>query len=200
MNVSLKDWAIPILAIQILAIDLLAEIMPLTCLTFDPAFEGIMKRPPRDLGEHILNKFTSLEVIFLGLLIGTMAFGNYAFFMIRQGTTFTINSVDPLLYAQATTITYLTIAFCQYVNILSHRFERASIFNANLFSNRILLGSIGGSILLILLVVHTPGLRDFLRFAPLSWIDWLYVLGAAALYLIAFEVLKLFKRLRRARS
>ena len=198
--VSLKDWAIPILAIQILAIDLLAEIMPLTCLTFDPAFEGIMKRPPRDLGEHILNKVTSLEVLFFGLLIGTMAFGNYAFFMIRQGTTFTINSVDPLLYAQATTITYLTIAFCQYVNILSHRFERASIFNAHFFSNRILLGSIGGSILLILLVVHTPGLRDFLRFAPLSWIDWLYVLGAAALYLIAFEVLKLFKRLRRARS
>jgi len=194
--VSLKDWAIPILAIQILAIDLLAEIMPLTCLTFDPAFEGIMKRPPRDLGEHILNKVTSLEVIFFGLLIGGLAFGNYAFFMIRQDTIFTTSSADPLLYAQATTITYLTIAFCQFVNILCHRFEQTSIFHANFFSNRILLGSIGGSILLVLLVVHTPGLRDFLRFAPLSWIDWLYVLGAAALYLIAFELLKIIKRIR----
>jgi Ca2+-transporting ATPase len=198
--VALKDWAIPILAIQILAIDLLAEIMPLTCLTFDPAFEGIMKRPPRDLGEHILNRITSLEVIFFGLLIGILAFANYALFMSRVGTTFTLDSVDPLLYARATTITYLTIAFCQFVNILSHRFERASIFNVNFFSNRILLGSMGGSILLVLLVVHTPVVRDFLRFAPLSWIDWLYVLGAAAIYLVAFEVLKIFRRIRLVKS
>jgi len=192
--VAWKNWAIPIFAIQILAIDLLAEIMPLTCLTFDPAFEGIMKRPPRDLKEHILGRITSLEVIFLGLLIGTLAFANYALFMSRQGTVFTMDSVDPLLYARATTITYLTIAFCQFVNILSHRFERLSVFNSNFFSNRILLGSIGGSILLILVVVHTPGVRDFLRFAPLAWIDWLYVLGAAALYLFVFEALKLFRR------
>ncbi|MBN2539820.1 MAG: cation-transporting P-type ATPase [Deltaproteobacteria bacterium] len=192
--VALKDWAIPIFAIQILAIDLLAEIMPLTCLTFDPGFEGIMKRRPRDLGEHILNRITSLEVIFLGLIMGTLAFVNYALFMSRQGTVFTMDSVDPLLYARATTITYLTIAFCQFVNILSHRFERTSIFNSNFFSNRILLGSIGGSILLVLLVVHTPVVRDFLRFAPPSPIDWIYVLGAAALYLFVFEALKMFKR------
>ncbi|MBW2674009.1 MAG: cation-transporting P-type ATPase [Deltaproteobacteria bacterium] len=192
--VTLKGWAIPIFAIQILAIDLLAEIMPLTCLTFDPGFEGIMKRPPRDLGEHILNRITSLEVMFLGLIMGTLAFVNYALFMSRQGTVFTMDSLDPLLYARATTITYLTIAFCQFVNILSHRFERTSIFNSNFFSNRILIGSIGGSILLVLLVVHTPGVRDFLRFAPPSPIDWLYVLGSAALYLFAFEALKMFKR------
>lgn len=193
--VAMKDWAIPILAIQILAIDLLAEIMPLTCLTFDPGFEEIMERPPRDLGEHILNRITSIEVIFFGLLIGTLAFVNYALFMSRQGTTFTLNSADPILYARATTITYVTIAFCQFMNILSHRFERSSIFNGNFFSNRILLGSIGGSIVLILLVVYTPVVRNFLRFAPLSWIDWLYVLGAVALYLAAFEVLKIFRRI-----
>lgn len=45
-GVAMKNWAIPILAIQILAIDLLAEVLPLTCLTFDPPDEGIMKMPP----------------------------------------------------------------------------------------------------------------------------------------------------------
>lgn len=195
--VTIKDWAIPILAIQILAIDLLAEIMPLTCLTFDPGFEGIMKRPPRDLKEHILNRITSMEVIGLGLLIGVLAFSNYALFMNRHGITFTIGSADTLLYARATTITYLTIAFCQFANILSHRFERTSIFRGDFFSNPLLLLSIGGSIILILIVVHTPGVRDFLRFAPISLIDWTHVLGAAALYLAAFELLKMFRRLRK---
>jgi len=40
--VAAGNWAIPILAIQILAIDLLAEIMPLTALTFDPPGDNIM--------------------------------------------------------------------------------------------------------------------------------------------------------------
>ena len=194
--VAMKDWAIPILAIQILAIDLLAEIMPLTFLTFDPPPEGIMKAPPRNPEEHILNRITSMEVIAFGLLIGGLAFANYALFMARQGVVFTLGHADPLLYARATTVTYLTIAFCQFTNILSHRFEHESIFNRNFFSNRVLLGSIAGSIGLIMVVVYTPGLRDFLRFAPVSWTDWLYVLGSAAVYLLAFETLKCFKRIR----
>ena len=189
---AVKDWAI-----QILAIDLLAEIMPLTFLTFDPPSEGVMKAPPRNLGEHILNRITSMEVIALGILIGGLAFANFALFMGRQGVVFTLDHADPILYARGTTITYLTIAFCQFDNILSHRFEHESIVNRNFFSNRILLGSIAGSIGFILVVVCTPGLSDFLRFAPVSWTDWLYVLGAAAVYLLAFEILKYVKRLRR---
>jgi Ca2+-transporting ATPase len=198
--VALKDWAIPILAIQILAIDLLAEIMPLTCLTFDPASDGIMKAPPRNLDEHILNRVTSVQVIFFGLLIGVLAFSNFALFMQRQGIIFTTDNFDTLLYARATTITYLTIAFCQFVNILSHRFEHASIFNRNFFSNRILLLSIAGSIALILFVVYVPGIRDFLRFAPLSLIDWIYVLGGSGIYLLVFEVLKLLKRAHNSKA
>lgn len=44
--VALWDWAIPMLAIQILAIDLLAEIVPLTFLTFDPSSKEVMTSPP----------------------------------------------------------------------------------------------------------------------------------------------------------
>ena len=166
------------------------------CLTFDPPSDGVMKAPPRDLGEHILNKFTSLQVIFFGLLIGALAFANYVLFMFREGTVFSIGNTDPLLYARATTITYLTIAFCQYINILSHRFERESVFSRNFFSNKILLGSIAGSIALILIVVYTPVIRDFLHFGPLMPSDWIYVLGGAAIYLLVFEVMKAFKRMR----
>ncbi|MFC1534322.1 cation-translocating P-type ATPase [Thermodesulfobacteriota bacterium] len=198
--VALRGWAIPILAIQILAIDLLAEIMPLTCLTFDPPSEGSMKSPPRNLGEHILNRGTSLQVIFLGLLIGVLAFSNYWLFMIRNETSFNLDSADPILYAKATTITYMTIAFCQFLNILSHRFERTSLFNRNLFSNKILLGSIAGSIGLILIVVYIPIVRDFLRFAPMSAADWLYVLGAAGIFLLFFETMKIFKRIHNSKT
>jgi Ca2+-transporting ATPase len=195
--VAMRNWAIPILAIQILAIDLLAEIMPLTFLSYDPPPEDVMKRPPRDLGEHIVNLWTSLEVIFLGLIIGGLSFANYALFMSRSGTIFTIEAADPVLYARATTIAYLTIAFCQFANILSRRYEYGSIVNRNLFSNWILLLSILGSIALMIVAIYAPPVRTFLQFDPPGFVDWLYVIGAGFAYLLIFEIMKVFKRLRR---
>ncbi|MBU8922423.1 MAG: cation-translocating P-type ATPase [Bacteroidales bacterium] len=196
--VSLRGWAIPILAIQILAIDLLAEIMPLTFLTYDPPPEDVMMRPPRNIGQHILNRFTSLEVILLGLLIGGLSFANYALFMYRSGTVFSLEPADPLLYSTATTVTYVTIAFCQFVNILSRRNDRNSIFHRGFFSNRILHLSITGSIVLVLSAIYLPFISRFLNFTPIGVVDWLYVLGAAGVYLVAFEILKIFKRARTA--
>lgn len=193
--VSLKNWAIPILAIQILAIDLLAEIMPLTFLTFDPPSERVMTMPPRNLKEHILNKYTTLEVIFLGILIGGLSFANFALFMFREGITLMVDNADPVMYARGTTITYLTIAYCQFANILSRRYEYSSVFNRNFWTNKILLASIGGSIVIIFAGVYGPYISDFLRFARLSPTDWACVLGAAVIFLGVFELLKFFKRL-----
>jgi Ca2+-transporting ATPase len=194
--VALRNWAIPILAIQILAIDLLAEIMPLTCLTFDPPGEGIMKMPPRRQSSHIMNLASSTEVALLGLLIGALAFVNYALYMFREGVTLTTDMVGLAHYARATTLSYLTIAYCQFVNILSRRNERTTLFNGNFFSNRIILISIAVSIGLIFLGVCGPAVGNFLSFACPRAGDWVYVLGAAAIYLIVFEIIKLFKRRR----
>jgi Ca2+-transporting ATPase len=195
--VALRNWAIPILAIQILAIDLLAEIMPLTFLTFDPPSERVMQSPPRNIEDHIMNRYTSTEVIFLGFLIGVLSFANFALFMFREGVTLTVDNADTLLYARGTTLSYLTIAFCQFANILSRRHEYTSIFNRNFWENKILLWSIVGSIALTGVVIFGPYISDFLRFARPSLIDVLYVLGAAGVFLCSFELLKVYKRLRR---
>ncbi len=195
--VALRGWAIPILAIQILAIDLLAEIMPLTFLTYDPPPDDAMKHPPRDLREHIINRWSFMEILFLGLIIGGLSFANYALFMHRSHTVFLVNGADPALYAKATTIAYLTIAFCQFANILSRRDEYRSVISRNFFTNRILLLSILGSIVLIVTAINAPVVRDFIQFRAPGLIDWLYVLGAGGAYLLIFEIMKGFKRLIR---
>ena len=195
--VAMGDWAVPILAIQILAIDLLAEVLPLTFLTFDPSSKGIMQEAPRDLEAHIMNKETSMEVLLLGALIGLLAFGNYAYSGIREGVTFLSGQASTVDYMRATTLAYLTIAFCQFVNVLSRRFHYSSVFNRNFFTNRILLWSIAGSAGLILLFVNIPVLAGFLYFAPLGLIDWLCVTGSTAIFLVVFELLKAGRRYRR---
>jgi len=194
--VSMKNWAIPILAIQILAIDLLAEILPLTALTFDPSDENIMREPPRDPAAHIMSRSAAAEVIFLGVLMGALAFVNFGLFMWRNGVTFTVDHADAFMYGRATTVTYLTIGYCQFINVLSRRYERTSLFNRNFWNNRTLLWSIVISIAMTSIAVYGPFINEWLAFARLSVVDWVYVLGSAAIYLAVFEFVKLSKRIK----
>jgi Ca2+-transporting ATPase len=189
---TLFGWPIPILAIQILSIDLLAEILPLTALTFDPGSENLMVTPPRDKDEHMVNKRTIPEVVFLGVLMGLLAFINFSTF--SNGS---INlTAEHSLYPRATTVTYLTIVICQFLNIMSRRYEYTTIFNSNFFSSRKMIYSLIISITLVLVVIYTP-LNYYLEFAPLLINDWLLVFSSGAVYLLAFEGIKWFKRSRR---
>ncbi len=193
---ALWNYPIPILAGQILAVDLLGEIGPLTLLTFDPPDRDVMTKPPRKPGEHILNIFSGMEITLLGTLIGGLAFLNFFLFMNREGITLTVDSVATINYFKATALSYSTIVFCQFFNILQRRSEHISLFNRNFFTNKILLFSIVISIGLVALAIYAPYISDFLSFGPITLTDWLFVLGAAAVFLGAFEVLKFFKRIR----
>ncbi|MBD3369976.1 HAD-IC family P-type ATPase [Candidatus Fermentibacteria bacterium] len=197
--VVIGDWAIPILAIQILAIDLLAEVMPLTCLTYDPPAKGVMKRQPRSQSTHIMNARSSTEVLFLGVLIGVLAFGNFGLYMLREGVTISEALSKSPHHLRAATLTYLTIAFCQLVNVLSRKHRFSSFFNRNLFDNKILTWSIVGSVALMLIAVSVPFVERFLYFMGPRPEDWLCVLGAAGIFLLFFEIMKMAKR-RRARG
>jgi Ca2+-transporting ATPase len=193
-GVALFGWPIPILVIQILAIDLLAEILPLTAFTFDPGSKDLMTSPPRKQQEHILNRYTMSEILFLGFLMGALGFVNFVLFMERTGVELTMTHY---LYSRATTLSYATIVFCQFANILSRRYAYDSFFNSNFWSNKKILWSVVISIGFTMTAIYTPCINSFLGFAPLTLIDWVSVLAAAALFLAAHEIIKAFKRSRR---
>ena len=168
--------------------------MPLTFLTFDPPAEGVMSSPPRDPKEHIVNRRSATEFIMLGILIGGLAFMNFLFFMQREGITLNVNDTNILPYFQVTALAYATIVICQYINILQWRYDRTSIFNRNLFTNKILLGSIVVSTGLVFLAIYAPFISDFLVFSGLKINDWGLVGLAALIFLFVFEVLKVLRK------
>ncbi|MGM0603252.1 MAG: cation-translocating P-type ATPase [Bacillota bacterium] len=188
---GILGWPIPILAIQILSIDLLAEILPLTALTFDPGSEQLMKFPPRESDEHIVNKRSFSEIAFLGVLMGVLGFINYSIFI--KGQLSLINE-GTLLYARATTISYLTIVACQWINIMSRRYEYTTIFSKNFFNNKKIIYSVLISIAMVLTVVYTPGINSYLGFAAVSASDWMKIISAAGVFLLAHESIKFYKR------
>jgi Ca2+-transporting ATPase len=194
VGVALFGWPIPILAIQILAIDLLAEILPLTALTFDPGSQDLMTTPPRSQEEHILNKYTMTEILLLGFLMGALGFINFGIFIQRTGTEL---NMAHSLYPRATTLSYATIVCCQLVNVLSRRYNYDSLFNRNFWSNKKMLWSIVISIGFTMTAIYTPLINRFIGFAPLTLNDWIAIVASAAVFLLAHEVIKLFKRSKR---
>jgi Ca2+-transporting ATPase len=192
---ALGNYPIPILAAQILAVDLLGEIGPLTLLTFDPPGKDTMTRPPRKIKEHLLTLISASEITSVGIVIGGLAFLNFLLFMRRGSISLTVDDINTVHYFKATALSYSTIVFCQFINILERRDERTSLFNKNFFSNKILLISIAISVGLVALVIYGPYISHFLAFAPITPTDWLFILGAAAIYLVIFEGLKLYKRM-----
>ena len=126
--------------------------------------------------------------------MGALGFANFAFFMGRTGSELTVTHE---LYSRATTLSYTTIVFCQFVNILSRRYKYDSFFNSNFWSNKKILWSVIISIGLTLTAIYTPFTNKFLGFAPLTFVDWGTVFGAAVIFLLAHEIIKAFKRFKR---
>ncbi|MGM0421258.1 MAG: cation-translocating P-type ATPase [Bacillota bacterium] len=188
---AMFGFPLPILAIQILSIDLLAEILPLTALTFDPGSKHIMTSPPRKQEDHIVNKRSFSEIAFLALLMGGLAYLNFYLFIngraepVQAGTS---------IYARATTISYLTIAFSQWINIMSRRYEYETIFSSNFFNNKKMLYSILISIVMVFIVIYTPGINSFLGFAGVSLADWTRVAASGLIFLLGHEGIKFMKR------
>ena len=175
----------PITAVQILAIDLVGEMLPLTALTFDPGEKHLMEEPPRDLDDHIINKRSLLDLIFYGFWMGAAGF--FSFVMVYKFGTGTLGASQAAAYSG--------IILCQFVNILSRRTEK-TIFRPYLFTNPQLWGSFGVSIVAILALINVETLGGWLGFEPMSLNDWKYPLMGAAVFLFWHEAKKLLNRVR----
>lgn len=171
---------------QILAIDLVAELFPIAALGRDKPEGDLMKEKPRKLSNHILNKQSVIDLLWCGIIIGGLAFANFLLFYWRQGLSAAHVDQHSLINAQATSLTYLTIVLCQLANILERRSEHG-IFTRYQLHNRLLWTAYGVSLLCVVLIIYSP-LNTYFGSAPLSFADWLFALLAAAIFITIREI------------
>jgi Ca2+-transporting ATPase len=151
-----------------------------------------MTSPPRKQGDHIVNKKSMAEILFLGALMGSLAYINFAVFMRANGGAAV--EISSAIYRQATTVSYFTIVLTQFINIMSRRYEFNTLLNKNFFSNKNMLYSLLISTGAVLLVTHTPGLNSLFGFASLSITNWLNIGLSGLVFLSVHEGIKFFKR------
>ncbi len=181
-------WGIPIAitVILILAIDLVAELFPVAALGWDTADNEVMKNHPRKLDEHILHKTSIVDVTLSGLLNGALAYGLFYLFIVKSGQEPSQLSTNSEIYASAITLTYITICFCMFANILSRRAPsiKQAFFSGYLFSNHQLWLAFGMSLIAMLAITYVPFIQNFAGSGPLGIIDWCLAIGAGVVYLL----------------
>ena len=173
--------AIPILAVQILLVDLVGEMFPLIMLTYDPAEKSMMIEPPRNPKDKILTHKAMLGIAFSGLVNGLTAYIAFLIFYLSSHN-----------YEKSITITFVAIIFGQYANLLSRR-TFGNALGKYLFSNKYLLAAFALSISCILLIVYVPICNLYLHTAPLHLYDWILPISSGAICLLVFELLKKWK-------
>ncbi len=189
LEISRDVVVLPLLATQILWINLLTDGLPALALGIDPADDGLMDQPPRPSGEGVLTAQMWRGIIFVGVIMAA-------------GTLFVLDATVPgglidgpgdLRYAQ--TMAFTTLMLFQMFNVVNARSDVQSAF-VHLFTNRWLWAAIGGSVALQVLVVYVPFLQRAFGTVGLSAGDWLFCIAVASSVLWLREASKLLARAR----
>ena len=193
---------VPLLATQLLWINLLTDAAPALAMGVDPQTEDLMDRPPRSINDRVIDRDMWVDIIYIGLIMALVTL--IGMDMHLSGGLFTDRSVQAIGHEaqirEARTVGFTILVFAQLFNALASRSSRKSAF-LGLFSNPWLWGAIGVSILLQLLVIYVPFLGEAFGTVPLQPQAWLECIALASLVLVASELRKLFNwTVRRVRA
>ena len=183
--IAKTKFGIPIAigAVQILAIDLIAELFPIAALGWDPAEGDLMHENPRNLNDHILNKSNLWDLAWSGALMGSFGYLNYILYFVRNDLSPAHFSKATVAYATATTLTYTTICLCQFGSIFIRRIKPGhKLLTSYLWSNKKLFIAFGISIALMLSLIYLPFIQPYFGTYNLALGDWFYAILAAVLF------------------
>ena len=184
---------VPLLATQILWINLVTDSGPALAMGVDPEVDDVMARRPRDPKAAILDGAMWRKILFIGIVMGAATLLTLDMFL--PGGL--IEGSDSL--AVARTAAFTTLVFAQLFNALNARSALESAFT-RMFSNKWLWGSIVVGIVLQVAVVELPFLQKAFGTASLDPAHWAAAVGMASIVLWAEELAKLVLRARHRKA
>jgi magnesium-transporting ATPase (P-type) len=187
---------LPLVVMQILAIDLFTDLLPAMALGSERPEPGTMSRSPRSQSDHLLNRATFMRIAFkVGPLVSLAAMSSFFFAYALAGWHPWQHMVGHgSLYVEATTMTMAGIVFAQIGSAQSWRTNRESVRTIGLFSNRLLNIGIAVQIVIVVLLAYVPFLQDVFTTGPLSGWEWLWLAAWPAIVLGAEEARKAIAR------
>ena len=182
---GLPDGALPLIAVQILYVNLATDGLPAIALAVERKEKDIMERLPRRRGEGFFNRLTLGYIGGLGLWTGVVTL-TALLLALHWGKSL----------PQVQGFTFVTLILVQFFNAFNCRSLRHSLFKIGPFTNRWLLLAIAWEISILSLVVYVPFLQNVFHTYAFGPGDWTVSLLLASSILVAMEIVKIITKLR----
>ena len=196
----LIGWQAPLIATQLLWINLITDSFPAIALGMDPGNPDVMKEKPRDSKESFFSGGAGLHIIFGGLLIGALTILAFWFGYYDHGYSPFEPSVPANTVEYARTMAFMVLVVCQLFYSLAVRNSSKSIFQIGVFSNKYLTGAILLGVFLQLAVVGVPAMKHAFHLQMPDIRSWIMIISLGLVPLVANELIKIFIRTHLIRS
>lgn len=187
-------WEVPLIATQLLWINLITDSLPAVALGMDPGDPDVMKEKPRAKNESFFAGGRGWNVLVGGLLIGMLTVIAFWYGYYEHGASPFDHSVDPEIVEYARTMAFMVLVASQLFYSLAIRNHVKSIFKIGVFSNKYLAGAIVLGLALQLLVIGIPFMQEAFGLQMLDLKGWLMVIALGLVPLFLSEFLKIFRR------
>lgn len=183
ISALMLDWEIPLLAAQLLWLNLVTNGLQDVALAFEPGDRNVLERPPRARGEGILSR-----LLWERVLLTAVVMGGGILFLFR----WELNSGQSLEYARSVALTGLVVF--EVFHVGNSRSEYVSAFQKSVFSNRFLLIATVAAVSVHLIALYLPATQYILRVEPIGFDSWLRIVAVGSSILVAIELHKLLRR------
>ncbi|KPG74218.1 calcium-translocating P-type ATPase, PMCA-type [Enterococcus sp. RIT-PI-f] len=183
---ALNFHQMPLVAIQLLWLNLVTDSLPALALGMEPVEPGVMKQKPRDSRKSIFADGFASSMIFYGVLVGAITLAAY-----WLGEY--VLSDPAIADGTANTMAFATLVFGELTRAYAVRSETRSIFSIGLFSNSAMNKAFVVSLAMQLAVLFIPFLQDIFRVTSLNVTEWIIVIGLSLIPLIVSELNKLIR-------
>lgn len=196
----LIGWESPLIATQLLWINLLTDSLPAVALGMDPGDPDVMNEKPRNPKEGFFSGGAGKRAVMGGALIGVLTIFAFWFGYSEHGYSPFAKDVPVEILEYARTMAFMVLISSQLFFSLAVRSHSKSIFQIGLFSNKVLVGSIVLGLFLQVIVLEIPTMREAFGLQMLDLGGWLMAVLLGLIPLIINEFYKIYVRLKMKRD
>jgi len=187
----------PLIATQLLWINLLTDSLPAVALGMDPGDPDVMIEKPRAPKESFFVHGAGMRAIGGGILIGALTIFAFWYGYYEHGYSPFDDFVPENILGYARTMAFMTIISCQLFYSLAFRNSIKSVFRIGFFSNKYLIGTIILGLAMQLMIIGIPAMQDAFKLQMLDFGGWINVVLLGLVPLTFNEIEKIFIRYRR---
>ena len=184
-------WPAPLIATQLLWINLLTDSLPAIALGMDGDDAEVMNEKPRKASDSFFSHGAGIHVVLGGILIGVITIVAFWYGFYELGYSPFDKQVPEEVIKNGRTLAFLVLVCAQLFYSLGLRNSKKPFYQIKLFSNKFLNGAILLGLFLQLMLLFIPVLRNAFKLHMPDLNGWLMALGLGLLPLVVLEIYKI---------